>query len=192
MVPSLVESCDEKPKSSRIRCWSGLHAVTCRAGCWGPLMMSMVMSGKASSRRSAVGRSVARWGLPASSPASLAPSAAHGRRTTNARSVNTRNAIEKNRMRPVAWSSRCPDIGVRDSGWPFSRPTRRATWHALREANTACASDSCSTGWPPRSKRRKMYGKAPGKRCRSYESAATLSLTGLLDPEDTRGGCRTK
>jgi hypothetical protein len=90
------------------------------------------MSRNASSRHSAVGRAVSRLGLPAYSPASLAPSAANGRRPTHATRLNTRKAIDHKRMRPVAWSSRCTDIGVSDSGRPVRRPTLRSTRDALR------------------------------------------------------------
>jgi hypothetical protein len=46
----------------------------------------------------------------------------------------------------VAWSSRGPYIGVRESGRPLRRPQLRSPCYALREASTAGASAHDSTG----------------------------------------------
>jgi hypothetical protein len=69
------------------------------------------------SRRSVVGRAVARFGCPADSPAS---------------SVKTRHPTVNSRITLMAWASRSRYSGVKDRGDPFSRPLALTTRYGLR------------------------------------------------------------
>ena len=146
-------------------------------------MSVRVIGCKRARRRSAVGRAVSRCAFPADSPARWVPSAASRRRPTHAPKVHTRHALDSHRLRPVAWSSRCPSRGVSDRGPPCRRPTRLSTRSARREATTAGASDNCARGGVGRSTRHPQRRPAAAR-----ATAATRTATGAWRSAAPRAG----